>query len=103
MNNSFKRKLYLSIALIGVFNFCFFVFVMMLNGCGSESGGTEITANVNCSVVIMDEKQLSNAFESGEAGIEDVQPIPGSNSYQVTMCNGLFTDNDSEETYNGDD
>lgn len=102
MNNSFKIKLYLSIALIGVFNFYFFVFVMMLNGCGGQSSGDDITANVNCSVVIMDEKQLSNAFEAGEAGIEDVQPVPGSNSYQVTMCNSLFTDNDSEETYNGD-
>lgn len=73
------------------------VLFFLMSGCGGSDGGTDITANVNCSVVIMDEKQLSNAFESGEAGIEDVQPIPGSNSYQVTMCNGLFTDNDSEE------
>lgn len=75
---------------------CFF----LLFGCGGSDGGTDVTANINCSVMIMDEKQLSNAFESGEAGIEDVQPIPGSNSYQVTMCNNLFTDNDSEEVAN---
>lgn len=77
--------------------------LLLFLGCGGDEGGTDITANINCSVVIMDEKQLSNALETGEAGIEDIQPIPGSNSYQVTMCNNLFTNSEMEQLEDSND